>query len=87
MTASPFDASRPGATRSRQEEERRTFDRLVRRLGERYPTVAPDVVATTVETERRRLDGSRVRDFLPLLVERAARTRLHQHAVSPPSGG
>ena len=51
------------------------------------PRVAPHVVAGTIEAERRRLEPSRVRDFLPLVVERAARTRLKQRAVAQPTPG
>lgn len=74
-------------TWSRQDEERRAFEHILRRLAERYPTVAPDVVAATVEAERRRLQPSPVRDFLPLLVERAATTRLHRLATDQPGVG
>jgi hypothetical protein len=42
------------------------------RLGQRYPDLDPEVVGGLIEATLGRLDGCRIRDFVPLLVERAA---------------
>lgn len=42
------------------------------RLVKRFTTVPPRRVSDAVETARHRFDGSTIRDFVPLLVERRA---------------
>lgn len=42
-----------------------------------FPEVPSAEVAALVDAERRRYDGRPVRDFVPVLVERAVRTQLH----------
>ena len=49
---------------------------VVDRLKESFPTVAPDTVTLVVHHNHARFDGSRIRDYVPLLVERDARTEL-----------
>ena len=49
---------------------------VVNRLQESFPTVAPDTVTSVVHRNHARFDGRRVRDFVPLFVERGARTEL-----------
>jgi hypothetical protein len=46
------------------------------RLTDKYPQFSPDDIATTVARVHARFDGSRIRDFVPLLVERGARAEL-----------
>ncbi len=43
-----------------------------------YPAVPPDTVTTVVHHNHARFDGSRVRDFVPLFVERGAKKELAQ---------
>jgi hypothetical protein len=49
---------------------------VVDRLKESFPAVAPDTVTLAVHHSHARYDGRRVRDFVPLLVERDARAEL-----------
>ena len=51
------------------------------RLCARFSTVAPEVVNEVLRATYARFDGRPIRDFVPLLVERAAAERLRQLAV------
>jgi hypothetical protein len=61
---------------SQKPDEDRAIDEVVSRLSERFPTVSPERIAVVVDEELHRFDGGRVRDFVPVLVERAAKKRL-----------
>lgn len=52
------------------------IQQLASRLAESYPNVSPDRVTEVVHHVHARFDGSRVRDFVPLFVERGARREL-----------
>ena len=54
------------------------IQQVVDRLKESFPAVAPDTVTLTVHHNHARFDGRRVRDFVPLFVERGARAELRQ---------
>ncbi|MBA0046625.1 three-helix bundle dimerization domain-containing protein [Mycobacterium sp. NPDC050853] len=49
---------------------------LVDQLQGRYPSLTRDVVEAVVRAEHSRFDESRLRDYVPLLVERRAREEL-----------
>lgn len=49
---------------------------LVDRLVERFPTATADEIRSLVEEERSLLERSRVRDYIPVLIEHAVRDRL-----------
>jgi D-alanyl-D-alanine dipeptidase len=51
------------------------------RLCARFSTVAPDVVDDVLRATYARFDGRPIRDFVPLLVERAAAERLRRLAL------
>ena len=51
------------------------------RLTDKYPQFSPADIATTVARVHARFDGSRIRDFVPLLVERGARAELMNAAT------
>jgi D-alanyl-D-alanine dipeptidase len=51
------------------------------RLCARFSTVAPEVVHEVLRATYARFDGRPIRDFVPLLVERAAAERLREVAV------
>ncbi len=61
------------------DEERRVAD-VVERLRRRYPAVDQELVTWVVDAAHRDLDGARVRDFVPILVEKHARDVLDQEA-------
>ena len=54
--------------------------KLVDRLAIRFPRATREHIATTVAEEYESLSDSRIRTYIPNLVERAARARL-QHEV------
>jgi hypothetical protein len=56
--------------------EGRAFEQVRQRLVDRFPDVPAEVIWGVVQQERRRLEGRPVRDFVPLLVERASVDRL-----------
>ena len=56
--------------------ERASVDEVQTRLTGKYPHFSPDEIAATVARVYARFDRSRIRDYVPLLVERRARTEL-----------
>jgi hypothetical protein len=59
-------------------EELRALTVVVDRLAEKFPEVRRDIIEEVVQQQHRALDAGRVRDFVPVLVEHAARERLTQ---------
>ena len=58
--------------------EQTIIDQIVVRLTSRYPTVAASTVSRVVHDIHSRYDDRPVRDFVPLLVERNAKTELNR---------
>ena len=58
--------------------ERTVIDQVVDRLAQTYPGVPGDRVAEVVNTCYAQFDGRPIRNYVPLFVEREARTRLAQ---------
>lgn len=56
--------------------EQTIIDQLIERLMRKYPGVPPDTVAAVVRDVHARFDGRPLRDYVPLLVERRARSEL-----------
>ncbi|MBW4818829.1 three-helix bundle dimerization domain-containing protein [Rhodococcus qingshengii] len=54
-------------------EEERQITQVKAHLAAAFPSTASDVVAAAVATAYHRFDGTHVRDFVPLLVERRAK--------------
>ena len=52
--------------------EEHDIDVVRTRLIQRYPDLDPAVIEDLIEASLRRFDGFRIRDFVPLLIERAA---------------
>ncbi len=63
------------------DDELRALEEVLRRLTDRFPEVPAEVVSGIVQAERQRLDGRPIREFMPLLVERASAERLRREAV------
>lgn len=61
-------------------DETQAIDQVINRLAERFPSLEHDHIAEVVEEELRQLDGGRVRDFVPVLVEKGAKKRLKKEA-------
>lgn len=57
-------------------DEQAAMDQVVERLAARYPDVSAETIAAIVREVYVTLADARVRDFLPVLVEREAKTRL-----------
>jgi hypothetical protein len=51
-------------------------DDIVRRLGQRFPQVANNLLREVVAQCQGDFEGCRIRDYVPILVERTAITRL-----------
>jgi len=58
------------------EDEARAIQDICTRLRTRFPATPPDTVQQTVGTAYDSLRTARIRDFVPVLVEREARDRL-----------
>ncbi|MFC0449466.1 three-helix bundle dimerization domain-containing protein [Rhodococcus jostii] len=58
------------------DDELLQVEQVIERLITRYPSVASADVELTVRTVHKRLAECRIRDFVPLLVEKAARRDL-----------
>ena len=56
--------------------EQMSIDQLIERLMRKYPAVPPDTVAAVVRGTHARFDGRPLRGYVPLLVERRARSEL-----------
>ena len=65
--------------------ERQHIDVVRARLIHRCQFLDPDRVEDAVEAAHHRFDGCRIRDFVPLLVERAATRALDQALTITPS--
>jgi hypothetical protein len=66
-------------------DESREIERVMTRLHERYPTLDSTSIRTAVNVSVHAFDGATVRKFVPLLVERMARTSL-EHALEKSAG-
>ena len=64
------------------EDETRAVIEVMRRLMGLFPDLAPEVVQRTVHASHERFAGSPIRDFIPVLVERMAKTRLTQSVMA-----
>ncbi len=58
--------------------EQTIIDQVVDRLTSRYPTIEASTVSSVVQNIYARYDDRPLRDYVPLFVERNARTELDQ---------
>lgn len=56
--------------------ERQIVHQVAERLASKYPTVPPDTVEKVVHDKYAKFDGRPVRDFVPLFVERYAKSEV-----------
>lgn len=59
-----------------KDEELRAVGQVVDRLAERFPDISRSSIEDAVWQEHKALESGRVRDYVPVLVEHAAKTRL-----------
>lgn len=64
---------RPAMT---SDDDRRIVTQVMQRLSQRYPTISDEQIRRSVERAYSDLQSSTIRDFLPVLVERAASEQL-----------
>ncbi|MDH6290590.1 hypothetical protein M2275_005515 [Rhodococcus opacus] len=69
------------------DDELLQIERVIERLSIRYTAVSPVDVEHIVRTVHKRLAECRIRDFVPLLVEKAARRELADRAAAEATGG
>jgi len=62
--------------RSRAQAEQDAIRRLVERLGRRFPDLPADEIERAVRAKYAEFAGSRIRTFVPTLVERSVRADL-----------
>ncbi|WP_432888581.1 three-helix bundle dimerization domain-containing protein [Kribbella sp. CA-245084] len=72
--------------------EEKAIENLTRRLNDTFADIhTPEDIETAVAAARRQFDGDRVRDYVPILIERMARQELtpqpEPDAAGPPAGG
>jgi hypothetical protein len=63
------------------DDESLLVEQVIERLIARYPSVSPEDIELLVRGIHQRFDGGRIRDFVPLLVEKAARRILTDPAA------
>ncbi|WP_257016004.1 three-helix bundle dimerization domain-containing protein [Rhodococcus sp. ACS1] len=61
------------------DDESLQVEQVIERLIARYPSVSAGDIEYTVRIIHKRFDNGRIRDFVPLLVEKAARRDLENH--------
>ena len=61
-------------------DETQAIDQVIDRLSQRFPSLEREHIADVVQDEHGQLDEGRVRDFVPVLVEKAAKRRLKKEA-------
>ncbi|MGA9872223.1 MAG: hypothetical protein WBQ44_13920 [Rhodococcus sp. (in: high G+C Gram-positive bacteria)] len=59
-------------------DEQRSLDEIRTRLGAAFPEIDAAAIDDAVGAAHRRFDGGRIRDFVPLFVEREASARLSE---------
>ena len=52
------------------DDEQRAIDEVVERISTRYPSLSRELIRDQVDVQLASFDGSTVRDFVPVLVER-----------------
>ena len=65
-----------------ESSEQTVIEQVVVRLTHRYPAIPQATVASVVLETHARFDGRPVRDFIPLLVERNAKSELERLGVT-----
>jgi hypothetical protein len=68
--------TRHDAHRARAEQA--ALESLAQRLASQFPELSSDEIGRTIQGEYEGYDDSAIRDFVPVLVERAVRAELRQ---------
>lgn len=67
---------------ARELDEQQGVQQVVDRLAERFPDVDRARIAEIVDEEHHTFDGRKVRDFVPVLVEKSAKRRVKALAAN-----
>lgn len=79
-------ASAPAANSGRSSAEEAAIRQVVSRLAQQFPELSADDIDRAVNGQYDRFRSSPIRDFVPVLVERATRRQLSQRE-GPRGGG
>jgi hypothetical protein len=60
----------------KQRAEREALDKIAERLCTQFPELPAERIVFTIQGRYSEFEGSRIRDFVPVLVERAVRADL-----------
>jgi hypothetical protein len=63
--------------------EQTVIEQMVARLTSRYPTISESTVSSVVCDVHSRYDGRPLRDYVPLFVERHAKSELERLSTTP----
>ena len=69
-------ALQDATTDQRLRSEQKALDQIAERLATRFPDLPADAIAHAVQGRYAEFEGSRIRDFVPVLVERSVRADL-----------
>ena len=72
-------ASAPATNSGRHTPEEAAIRQVVARLAQQFPELSADEIDRAVNGQYDRFRSSPIRDFVPVLVERATRRQLTQH--------
>lgn len=70
-----------------REDETRALVGVINNLAERFPDMPRSDIETIVAEEHGNLNNGPIRDYVPLLVEHAAKKRLKKRAAEIPASG
>jgi hypothetical protein len=65
-----------------ESSEQTIIDQIVVRLTSRYPAISATTVSTVVHDIHARYEGRPLRDYVPLFVERNAKSELDRPAIA-----
>jgi hypothetical protein len=68
---------------SGERREAEALEQVMARLRSQFPELPAETIEASVLGRYQELDGSKIRDFVPVLVERAAKRELDERRSSP----
>jgi hypothetical protein len=69
-------ALQDATTVQRHRSEQKALEQIAERLATRFPELAADTIVHAIQGRYAEFEGSRIRDFVPVLVERSVRADL-----------
>ena len=68
-----------GQQSERARAERTALDHIAERLAAQFPELSATDIAVAIQGRYAQFEGSRIRDFIPVLVERSVKADLVHH--------